>query len=180
MVSDAVHPDVAHVIGLVDGLGWRCSPALAEPDNADYGAAVSDVGRTAIRFRVGKLTPTKVGLFVSVWRRAVGGSTEPFPAEDGVGGLVVTAREGERFGAFAFPAGVLASRGIVSVDGVGGKRGFRVYPLWSATSNPQAKRSQAWQCDWFLDLSDEDAVDLQRAGRFLEVIEKPGAGSSNR
>lgn len=179
MVSDAVHPDVALVMRLFAGLGVGCSPAVSEPDNAEYGAAISEVGRSTVRFRVGKLTPTKVGLFVSVWRRAAGGSTEPFPTEGDVDGLVVTAREGDRFGAFVFPTEVLATRGIVSVRGAGGKRGFRVYPPWSATSNPQAKRSQGWQCDWFLDLSDRAAVDLQRAGRLLAVIQQPITGSSN-
>lgn len=170
MVSGVAHPDVALVTGLFDGLGVECSPAVSEPDNAEYGAAVSDVGRSTIRFRVGKLTPTKVGLFVSVWRRGAGGSTEPFPAEDDVDALVVVAREGDRFGAFVFPNEVLATRGVVSVRGAGGKRGFRVYPPWSATSSPQAKRSQGWQCDWFLDLSDGAAVDLQRAGRLFAAV----------
>lgn len=169
MIAGSVHPDVARVIGLFGGLGVTWSPAVPEPDNAEYGAAVSDVGRSTIRFRVGKLTPTKVGLFVSVWRRATDGSTEPFPAEDDVDALVVTARKGERFGAFVFPTEVLASRGVVSVDGAGGKRGFRVYPPWSVTSNPQAERSQKWQCDRFLDMGDGAAVDLQRAVRLFGV-----------
>jgi hypothetical protein len=169
VVSDAVHPDVALVARLLDGLDMECSPVVSESDNAEYGAAVSAVGRSTIRFRVGKLTPTKVGLFVSVWRRAAGGSTEPFPAEDDVDALVVIVREGERLGAFVFPNEVLASRGVVSVDGAGGKRGFRVYPQWSITSNPQAARSQKWQCDRFLDMGDGAAVDLQRAARLFAV-----------
>ncbi|GAB2645146.1 MepB family protein [Prescottella soli] len=170
MVSGAVHPDVVLLTGLFAGLGVECSPAVSEPDNAEYGAAVSDLGQSTIRFRVGKLTPTKVGLFVSVWRRGAGGSTEPFPAEDDMDALVVVAREGDRFGAFVFPNEVLATRGVVSVCGAGGKRGFRVYPPWSATSSPQAKRSQGWQCDWFLDLSDGAAVDLQRAGCLFAAV----------
>lgn len=103
-----------------------------------------------IRFRVGKLTPpTKVGLFVAVWRRAQNGSTEPFPAEDGIGLLVVTVREGSNMGHFAFPTSALVQHGIVSAKGVGGKRGFRVYPPWSEVSNRQAIRTQQWQCDYF-------------------------------
>lgn len=120
VVSGAVHPDVALVMGLFDVLGVEYSPAVSEPDNAEYGAVIADVGQSTTRFRVGKLTPRKVGLFVSVWRRAPGGSTEPFPAEGNVDMLVVAAREGDRFGAFVFPTEVLVSRGVVSVDGVGG------------------------------------------------------------
>lgn len=110
---------------------------------------IARCGPELIRVRVGKLTPTKVGLFVAVWRRAADGSTEPFPADDAVGTLVVTAREGDQSGHFAFPASALVEHGIVSVDGVGGKRGFRVYPPWSATANRQAKLTQQWQCGFF-------------------------------
>lgn len=167
MVSDVIHPDVATVMGLLGDLGIGCSPGASEPDNAEYGAVVCGVGESTMRFRVGKVTPTKVGLFVSVWRRAADGSTEPFPAESDVDALVVVAREGDRCGAFVFPIEVLATRGVVSVRGVGGKRGFRVYPPWSVTGNPQAGRSQSWQCDWFLDMSGGAVVDPRRAGRLF-------------
>lgn len=169
MVSVVVHPDVAEARRLIDRLGVTCSQAVAELDNGEYGASVCDVGRASVRFRVGKLTPTKAGLFVTVWQRAPGGSTEPFPAEDNIDLLVVTAREGFHFGQFVFPKAALVKHGIVSVDGGGGKRGFRVYPPWSATDNPQAKRSQKWQCAFFLELGDGAGVDLQRARPLFEM-----------
>lgn len=167
MFSDVIHPDVVAVTGLLEDFGIGCSPGVSEPDNAEYGAMVCGVGSSTMRIRVGKVTPTKVGLFVSVWRRAADGSTEPFPVESDVDALVVVAREGDRYGAFVFPVEVLATRGVVSAGGVGGKRGFRVYPPWSATGNPQARRSQSWQCDWFLDMSGGTVVDPRRAGRLF-------------
>ncbi|WP_431950700.1 MepB family protein [Nocardia lijiangensis] len=139
------------------------SAAVPETENAEYGAFVSSVGRGSVRFRVGKLTPAKVGLFVTVWTRATDGSTEPLAAEDGIDLLVITVREGQRFGQFVFPKAALIEHGIVSVAGRGGKRGFRVYPPWSATQNRQAMRSQKWQCDYFLELDDTRQVDLQKA-----------------
>lgn len=169
MVPEVVHPDVLAALRLFDRLGLECSPAVAEPDNGEYGAAVSDVGRASARFRVGKLTPTKVGLFVTVWRRLPGGSTAPFPAEDNIDLLVVAAREGPHFGQFVFPKAALVEQGIISVDGVGGKRGFRVYPPWSATDNPQARRSQKWQCVFFLELGDGAGVDLARARQLFQL-----------
>ncbi|WP_330231719.1 MepB family protein [Nocardia sp. NBC_00508] len=138
--------------------------------NAEYGAFFSRVGRGSVRYRVGKLTPAKVGLFVTVWRRAADGSTEPFAAEDGDDLLVITAREGLRFGQFVFPRTALVEHGIVSLAGRGGKRGFRVYPPWSATQNSQAMRSQKWQCDYFLDLDDAQEVDLQKASRLYDMV----------
>jgi hypothetical protein len=144
-----VHPDVAEALRALSQSSGSPSAPVPEADNHEYGAVVVDLGQELVRFRVGKLTPTKVGLFVAVWQRAQDGSTEPFPAEDAVDLLVITAREGSRAGYFAFPKPALAKHGIVSVNGVGGKRGFRVYPPWSEVSNQQAARTQLWQCKYF-------------------------------
>ncbi|NWL32925.1 MepB family protein [Paenarthrobacter nitroguajacolicus] len=149
MPDHDVHPDVSEALkALGQSVSWDSLP-VPEADNQEYGAAVASLGPERIRFRVGKLTPTKVGLFVAVWRRAQDGSTEPFPVEDGIGRLVVTVREGGNMGHFAFPTSALIQHGIVSVKGVGGKRGFRVYPPWSEVTNRQAIRTQQWQCEYF-------------------------------
>lgn len=162
-----VHPDVVLVLGVLGGLGLKCSPAIAETDNARYGAALSQIGGSWIRFRVGRVTPTKVGLFVAVWQRASDGSPEPFPTEGSADTLIVSAREGSRFGAFAFPKTVLGEQGISSLNGVGGKRGFRVYPPWSVAANPQARRSQEWQCAHFVELGDGSALGVPQAKRLF-------------
>ncbi|MEU0506415.1 MepB family protein [Nocardia sp. NPDC005998] len=175
MVSVGVHPDVAEARHLLGGLGLEISAAVPETDNAEYGAFVSRVGRGLVRFRVGKLTPTKVGLFVTVWKRAADGAGEPYAAEDDIDLLVITAREGQRFGQFVFPKAALIEHGIVSVAGRGGKRGFRVYPPWSATQNSQAMRSQKWQCDYFLDLDDARKVDLQKARGLYDIVHPASA-----
>lgn len=150
MHAGKVHPDVTRALrAMAEPFGWECSEPVLEAANSEYGAAVARCGEELVRFRVGKVTPTKAGLFVAVWQRAGGGSTEPFPAEDDTGTLVVTAREGASSGYFAFPQSALVKHGIVSVNGTGGKRGFRVYPPWAATISPQARRTQQWQCEFF-------------------------------
>lgn len=151
MPDHDVHPDVAEALRALKEPSGLPSIPVPESDNLEYGAAVANLRQKLIRFRVGKLTPTKVGLFVAVWRRAEDGSTEPFPAEDGADLLVITVREGTRAGYFAFPKSALVKQGIVSVNGAGGKRGFRVYPPWSEVSNRQAVRTQQWQCEYFTD-----------------------------
>lgn len=171
-----MHPDVAEARNLISALGLHISAAVPEVDNAEYGAVVSNVGGGSVRFRVGKQTPTKVGLFVSVWRRAEDGSTEPFAAEDGVDLLVITARTGPRIGQFVFPTSALVEHGIVSVAGRGGKRGFRVYPPWSQAANAQARRSQKWQCDYFLDL---ERMDSPTARNLYEPVCLPSGSSHN-
>lgn len=169
MVSVGVHPDVAEARQLFSRLGVEFSDAVPETENAEYGAFVSRVGRASVRFRVGKLTPAKVGLFVTVWKRASDGSTEPCAAEDGIDLLVISVREGQHFGQFVFPKTALVEHGIVSVAGRGGKRGFRVYPPWSVTQNRQAMRSQKWQCGYFLALDDARKVDMRKARSLYDI-----------
>ncbi|MFD3458779.1 MepB family protein [Nocardia fluminea] len=151
------HPDILSARDLVASLGLHISATAPETQNAAYGASVSEVGCGRVRFRVGKRTPAKPGLFVSVWQRAGDGSTEPFAAEDGIDLLVITVGEESWVGQFVFPRHALVEHGIVSVAGRGGKRGFRVYPPWSATQNEQARNSQKWQSAYFLDLENIDS-----------------------
>ncbi|TFB98681.1 hypothetical protein E3O42_15045 [Cryobacterium adonitolivorans] len=160
-----MHPEVALAMTLFEPLGG-VEPAIAETDNGEYGAAVTRIGSQRLRFRVGKLTPTKVGLFVAVWRRSTTGATEPFPADD-VDLLVIITTEGQNAGQFVFPRSALQRHGIGSVAGVGGKRGLRVYPPWSPTDNAQAIRTQKWQGEYFVDT--RDGVDLDRLRALLET-----------
>lgn len=151
MTTAPLHPDVAHAIRSLGNLLPNNAQLVAEPDNAEYGAFTTTPAHT--RYRVAKLTPTKTGLFVAVWRRHTDGTTQPFRSNDGTQQLVVIVREGTDFGAFIFPLSALVDRGIVSVDGHGGKRGFRVYPPWADTRNRQAQNTQQWQCEHFQPLS---------------------------
>lgn len=148
-----VHPDVLQSHRLLNQLGRKCTLPVAEPDNTEYGSATATSGTALIRFRVAKVTPTKVGLFVAVWRRSAAGGTEPFPADlptaNDADTLVISVREAENSGHFVFPRSALVTHGISSISGRGGKRGFRVYPPWSATANAQARKTQAWQSEYF-------------------------------
>jgi hypothetical protein len=156
-----LHPDLVH---LRTTLGLDLTGETAEPDNAEYGALLAHLRGVPVRFRVAKVTPRKVGLFVTTWRRAADGGTEPFPADEPVAGLVVVTREDGRFGAFLFPRAVLADRGVLAGPGAG-KRGFRVYPSWSVTTNRTARVAQAWQTEHFVDLTEGSD-----AGRLLAAL----------
>lgn len=157
-----LHPDVVESRRIFAQAGVTIGSALPEADNAEYGAAMATLGPATVRYRVGKLTPKKPGAFVATWRRAQDGATEPFPGEDGTDLLAIIVRDGAEFGQFLFPADVLVAQGIVSTAGRGGKRGFRVYPPWVDAPNPQARRTQRWQIEWFHDLNTPDADRLRR------------------
>ncbi|MFC5144828.1 MepB family protein [Streptomyces aureoversilis] len=145
--------------------GFTCSRPVPEAESAEYGACGFILDGLSVRFRVAKTTPTKVGQFVTVWKRSAGGPIQPFDAEDPVDLFVISTREGDRFGQFVFPRDVLHERGILSTNGSGGKRAFRVYAPWVTTTNRQARSTQVWQTEHFLQLPDSEGkpVDISRA-----------------
>lgn len=121
-----------------------------ETQQSDYEAGVVDLGGERWRIRTARITPKKPGAFVAVWRRDERGETTPFAAKDAASGLMVFAREGERFGAFRFTRADLVRLGVTSSDEQPGKRGFRVYPSWNTGLNASAARTQRAQASAFL------------------------------
>lgn len=160
-----MHPDLllAHT-QLYQPLGWACSAPEAEAESADYGAHVLTVGGLRVRFRAAKVTPTKLGQFVTLWKRVGRGPIQPLDAADPLDCCVVSVRHGAQCGQFVFSMAVLRQHGVVSVEGRGGKRALRVYPPWDVTTSRQAEKTQQWQQECFVDLS-SSAVDLVRAKR---------------
>lgn len=145
MTGEGIHPDV---VLAASTLGVPVGTLRPEADNGDYGAATGLFDGRVTRFRVARVTPRYPGLFVAAWRRAADGGTEPFAADDQQR-LVVVVREGESRGFFDFPTSALVDLGAVSVEGRGGKRGFRLYPPWSTAPNRRAELAQARQCAHF-------------------------------
>lgn len=143
--------------------GFACSLAVPEPESAEYAAHAFTLDGRSVRFRVAKTTPTKAGQFVTLWQRSEQGPIRPFDTDDGVDLFVISSRDDGGFGQFVFPQKVLGERGIVSRNGSGGKRGFRVYPPWAATTSRQARATQLWQTDYFLRLGHDEPADLARA-----------------
>ncbi|WP_406206168.1 MepB family protein [Kitasatospora sp. NBC_01560] len=162
--SDPVHPDLRAAKALVhDPCGFTCTRPVPEAESAEYAAHTFTLDGRRVRFRAARTTPTKAGQFVTVWKRSAGGPIQPFDAADPVDLFVISTRNGDRLGQFVLPVDVLRRHGVVSVNGTGGKRAFRVYPPWVTTTNRQAGSAQAWQLDHFLSLPQDGPVDLARA-----------------
>ena len=123
-----------------------------EAESQEYGACIFEMEHRRIKFRIAKITPTKIGQFVTLWKRIKDGPIVPHALEDPIDFFVVSVRTTEHFGQFVFPKAVLYEQGILSLDGKGGKLGIRVYPPWDITQNAQAKKTQAWQSLYFFDI----------------------------
>lgn len=139
-----------------------------EDESADYGASEFTIMNRMIKFRVGKITPTKVGQFVTFWKRIGKGQIAPYELTDSFDVLVVSVRHKSYLGQFIFPKNVLCEKGIVSSSGKEGKRAMRIYPPWDKADNSQAKKTQAWQLPYFIQFT-EDHFDTLRLKYLLGI-----------
>lgn len=142
----------------------KCGLILTNPrldaESKAYGACSFELNGKTVQYRVARITPTKTGQFVTIWKRSKGGITEPFSVLDDIDFIIISAKSTGNFGQFIFPKSVLADKGIITQNGKGGKRGMRVYPPWDITTNKQAEKTQTWQKKYFLPIKKHDAVDL--------------------
>ncbi|MEI8295890.1 MAG: MepB family protein [Alphaproteobacteria bacterium] len=164
-VSDkAIHRDLIAAKDLVyDPCGLKCSQLLMEVESAEYGACAFEVNDLSVRFRIAKITPTKIGQFVTMWKRIDNGPIQPYDVCDPFDLFVVSTRKNSSSGQFVFPKTALYEHGIISENGKGGKRAMRVYPPWDETINKQAQKTQKWQLLYFLEIPQDKPIDSVRS-----------------
>jgi len=148
-----------------DKCAFDCRNVIIEPESADYGACTFTLNGMSIKYRVAKITPAKAGQFVTTWKRKNNGPIEPFDWKDNLDIVVISTRKNEYFGQFIFPKAVLFEHGIVAGKNKAGKRGFRVYPPWGITTSQQAKKTQQWQLQYFLEISGGAETCLAKASQ---------------
>ena len=138
-----------------------------EAESEEYAASEFKMNNLNIKFRVAKITPTKIGQFVTIWKRIGGGPIQPFDITDPFDLFVISVRTPKHFGQFVFPKLVLCEKGIVSKDGKEGKRAIRVYPPWDITDNNQAIKTQKWQLPYFFEIPFNAQVDVSRVQKLF-------------
>ncbi|MDP1574974.1 MAG: MepB family protein [Coxiellaceae bacterium] len=80
-----IHKDlVATKKFIYDPCKMIISTPVTEPESAKYGAFAFTLNGFNVRFRVAKITPTKIGQFVTLWKRSASGPIQPFDASDPV------------------------------------------------------------------------------------------------
>ena len=123
-----------------------------ESESTDYAACSFKLNGLNIICRNAKITPKKIGQFVTFWKRNINGSIEPFFETDRIDFYAVNVRAENKRGQFVFPKSELIKKGIISTDKKEGKRAFRVYPSWDIVKNKQAERTQKWQLNYFYEI----------------------------
>lgn len=144
-------------------LGLRLSNIEEDTESKDYSGCGFTLSPLKIKFRTAKITPTKTGQFVTIWKRNEKGETAPFDSGDVFDFYLISAFNDANKGIFVFPKKVLIEKQILSHGEKTGKRGIRVYPVWDLTESKQAKATQKWQTEYFLDLSQNSEAYLQKA-----------------
>jgi hypothetical protein len=140
---------------IYEPLSWKCDNFKKELEGKEYAASTFELNGKRIIFRAGKITPTKIGQFVTFWKRSEKGPIIPYDIQDNFDFIVVAVSSNDRLGQFVFPKEVLSEKGILSQDGKGGKLAIRVYPIWDIAENAQAKRTQKWQLKYFFEVTKE-------------------------
>jgi len=126
-----------------------------------YSGCNFQLGQLAITFRKAKITPKKSGQFVTLWKRNSERQTEPYSINNRFDFYIIAADDETESGFFFFPKQVLLENHILTTVNIEGKRGFRVYPDWSETTNKQALKTKSWQKKYFINL-DQALTSLEK------------------
>ncbi|MFH7013212.1 MepB family protein [Flavobacterium sp. FlaQc-52] len=150
-----------------DLLNFEGTQPEPESESMEYSAYRLQLNTKLICYREAKITPTKTGQFVTLWKRNPSKIIAPFDATDAIDYVIISVRKEDLLGQFIFPKAVLLERGIFSTDTKEGKRATRVYPPWDETTNKQAQKTQQWQLNYFIEIPLHEAVDLDRFKRLF-------------
>lgn len=141
-------------------IGLKITDFNVETESKEYNASRFNLNGRNIISRNAKITPKKVGQFVTFWKRIDNGPISPFQEIDPIDFYLVNVRTQYSFGQFVFPKPVLITKGIISTNNKEGKRAFRVYPPWDIVKSKQAIRTQKWQLDYFYEVT--NSVDFDK------------------
>ncbi len=146
---------------------FECTQPVAESESSDYNAFRFQLNKKNICYRMAKITPTKTGQFVTLWKRNSLGIIEPFDFSDEIDLVIISVQKNDLFGQFVFPKAVLLQKGIFSTATKEGKRATRVYPPWDETTSKQAQKTQQWQLEYFYEIAPN--VNLNSFKKIIEL-----------
>lgn len=157
---------------IYDKLFLNISTFKNELESIEYDACQFELNGMKVISRSSKITPKKIGQFVTFWKRNQNGETEPYSEKDQFDFYVINTKSGDCFGQFVFPKSELINKGFINTAKKAGKRGFRVYPSWDKPPNKQAEKTQKWQLNYFYEI--DNSTDLKK------VLELYNIGTSQQ
>lgn len=126
-----------------------------DTESKEYTACTFAINNGQIVFRSAKTTPTKIGQFVTLWKRPFNKEIVPYSNLDPIKLYLIYTKTTKNEGLFIFPKEILYKNNVLSDGQQPGKRGIRVYPTWDQPTSKQAIKSQQWQVPHFIDLKKE-------------------------
>ena len=152
---------------IYDKLSLNFSKVKNELEGTEYDACQFHLNEMKIISRSSKITPKKIGQFVTFWKRNQNGETEPYSENEIFDFYVINTKSGDRFGQFVFPKSELINKSYISSEKKEGKRGFRVYPIWDKTKSKQAEKTQKWQLNYFFEIN--ETTDLKKVSELYDI-----------
>ncbi|CAI1137819.1 MepB protein [Serratia entomophila] len=138
--------------------GLKMTDPEREAESAEYGACQFELQGKRVMFRVANTTPTKLGQFVTLWKRPhVRDEIAPIDFHDDIEFALVSVFDRQHRGLFVFNKHTLAQKGVMSVNAKGGKRAIRVYAPWVKPVVKQAIQTQRWQLQSFVPVEMNEA-----------------------
>jgi len=166
--SKTLHTTAGEVKAKVyDKCAFEISKVQNDLEGKVYEACQFEINGKKIISRSAKITPKKVGQFVTFWKRNREGITVPYTVAEQVDFYVINVRNGNQLGQFVFPRFELIKKGIMTTEHKDGKRGFRVYPEWDEAQNIQARKTQEWQLKYFYRI--DSTIDFKRVAELYST-----------
>lgn len=151
---DKIYSNLLQIKTLVyDTCDFEFKNFVVDAESIEYQACSFKLNSFQIIHRFSKITQTKTGQFVTIWKRNSRGITAPFDVSDNFDFIVITSKSEEKLGQFVFPKAVLLEKGIINKNNTSGKRGVRVYPPWDVPTSNQAVKTQLWQLKYFYSIN---------------------------
>lgn len=119
-------------------------------EGKDYSSLSFQIQDLKIEYREAKVTPKKLGYFVTLWKRNSMAKTEPYSFLESIDYYCFGIACNRNFGQFIFPRNILFENGILSSPTHKGKLGFRLYTPSLKLTSEHAKKTQIWQGRYFL------------------------------
>jgi hypothetical protein len=100
---------------------FKVSNVIIDKESQEYDSCEFLLDGRKIIFRTSKITPKKIGQFVTFWKRNQKGITEPFFENDTIYFYVINVQSENKTVQFVFPKSVLIEKGIISTSKKDGK-----------------------------------------------------------